>query len=101
MRDVREFAIKPSFGGLNIKLEEVLCFSSIIEDLFTNRYSKKDKIKVNVIFLKDKVQMWYDILKKDCKGCELGSIRKWKNFKDFFFEKFLPCGFQLQMLSRM
>lgn len=101
MSDARKFAIKPSFGGRNFKPEEALSFLSIVEDLFSKKYSERDKIRATVIFLTDKARVWYDTIKRDREGRGLRPIRRWKDFKELFLEKFLPIGFQSQMRSEM
>jgi hypothetical protein len=73
MTDVKNLTYGTSFGGRNVKPEEVISFVSIVEDLFTNRYIEKDKIKAAIVLLKDKAHVWFDTLKKDCenRGFEL------------------------------
>ena len=57
--DVKSLAYWPSFGGRNIEHEDVIFFVSIVEDLFTSRYTDKSKIKAAVIILKNKCLVWH------------------------------------------
>jgi hypothetical protein len=75
MSDVKSLAYRPSFGGRNVKLEEVMSFVSIIEDLFTSRYTKKDKNKAAIVLLKDKACVWFDTLKRDRENRGLDHIK--------------------------
>jgi hypothetical protein len=74
LKDLKKYPIKPSFGGRNCKPEEVMSFISIVVDLFLSKYTDAEKIKVTVIFLKDKARVWFDTLKRDRENRRLGPI---------------------------
>jgi hypothetical protein len=101
MSDVKNLAYRPSFGGRNVKPEKVISFVSIIEDLFTSRYTEKDKIKAAIVLLKDKARVWFDTLKRDCENRGLGRIETWKLFKELFLQQFLPGNFNSSMRQSM
>ena len=101
VNDVRRMAYRPNFGGRGVKPEEVLSFVSIVEDLFTRRYSEMDKIKAAVLLLKDKARVWFDTLKKDREGRGLGPVRTWADFKEIFLQNFLPSNFNSTMRQKL
>jgi hypothetical protein len=94
-------AYRPDFGGRGVKPEEVLSFVSIVEDLFTKRYSEIDKVKAAVLLLKDKARVWFDTLKKDREGRGLGPISTWADFKNLFLQNFLPSNFDSTMRQKL
>jgi hypothetical protein len=51
-----------------------MSFISIVEDFFPAKYTDADKIKVTIIFLKDKARVWFDTLKRDQENRGLGHI---------------------------
>lgn len=99
--DASKFAIQPNFRRHNFKPKEALFSLSIVEDLFFKKYLERDKISVKVIFLTDNAHVWYDIVQRDWEGHGLHPIRRWKDFKELFLEKFLPFGFQSPMHSKL
>lgn len=99
--DARKFAIPPSFRGHNFKPKKALFSLSIVEDLFLKKYLERDRLCVTVISLTDNARVWYDIDQRDWKGHGLHPIRRWKNFKELFLEKFLSFGFQSPMHSKL
>lgn len=101
VKDVRRMAYRPDFGGRGVKPEEVLSFVSIVEDLFTKRYSEIDKVKAAVLLLKDKARVWFDTLKKDREGRGLGPISTWADFKNLFLQNFLPSNFDSTMRQKL
>jgi hypothetical protein len=101
MSDVKNLAYRPSFGGCNVKPEEVISFVSIVEDLFTNRYTEKDKIKAVVVLLKDKARVWFDTLKRDRENRGLDCIETWTLFKELFLQQFLLGNFNSSMSQSM
>jgi hypothetical protein len=101
MSDVKNLAYQPRFGGRNSKPKEVISFLFIVEDLFTNRYQKKDKIKAIVVLLKDKARVWFDTLKRDRENWGLGCIETWTLFKKLFLQQFLPGNFNSSMRQSM
>ena len=101
LRDLKKYPIKPSFGGRNCKPEEVMSFISIVEDFFPSKYTDADKIKVTVIFLKDKARVWFDTLKRDRENRGLGPITTWSTFKDLFFHQFLPGNYGEDMRQKL
>ena len=101
LKDLKKYPIKPSFGGRNCKLEEVLSFMSIVEDFFPSKYMDADKIKVTVIFLKDKARVLFDTLKRDRENRGLGPIAGWSTFKELFLHQFLPGNYGEDMRQKL
>ena len=89
LKDLKKYPIKPSFEGRNCKHEEVMSFILIVEDFFPLKYTDVDKIKVTMIFLKDKARVWFDTLKRYQENRGLGPIATWSTFKKFFPHQFL------------
>jgi hypothetical protein len=101
LKDLKKYPIKASFGGRNCKLEEVMSFISIVEDFFPSKYTDRDKIKVTVIFLKDKARVWFDTLKRDRENRGLGPVADWSLFKELFFHQFLPGNYGEDMQQKL
>jgi len=85
----------------NCKPEEVMPFISIVEDFFPSKYTDADKIKITVIFLKDKARVWFDIVKKDRENQGLGPIASWSTFKELFLHQFLPDNYGEDMRQKL
>ena len=64
-------------------------------------YTDIDKIKATVIFLQDKAQVWFDILRRDQESRGLGPIATWSSFKDLFLHQFLPDNYGDDMCQRL
>ena len=90
LEDLKKYPIKPNFRIQNCKPEEVISFILIVEDFFPSKYMNVDKIKVTMIFLKDKARVWFDMLKRDRENRGLGPIAEWSTFKILFLHRFLP-----------
>jgi hypothetical protein len=97
MSDIKNLAYRPSFGGRNVKPEEVISFVSIVEDLFTSRYTEKDKIKAVVVLLKNKARVWFDMLKRDHENGVWVVLTPGSYLRNCFFNNFFqgisthPC----------
>jgi hypothetical protein len=51
-----------------------MSFISIVDNFFPSKYTDANKIKVAVIFLKDKARVWFNTLKRDRENRRLGPM---------------------------
>ena len=101
LEDLKKYPTKLSFGGRNCKPKEVMSFILIVEDFFPSKYTDADKIKVFVIFFKDKARVWFDTLKRDRENRGLGPIATWSTCKELFLHQFLPGNYGEDMRQKL
>jgi hypothetical protein len=72
MSDVKVLFSDLLLKDVMISQSRLFFFVSIVEYFVTNRYLKKDKIKVAIVLLEEKACVWFNIFTRNCESEGLG-----------------------------